>query len=162
MRVPVRRACEVGFNEGHSAAALLLSSKTLNVVSIEVGEEEHVSRAAALLSSLFPGRLEVIRQNSSLALPMLAERSLQCDLVRIDGSHVGDMPWLDLLNSKLVASGPRIVWMDDVGCSNWNCREPTAAWERAKRQGLVDEVECSVSQETESHGYCIATFAPKL
>lgn len=131
------------------------------MISIEVSEDEHVSRAAALLSSMFPGRLEVIRHNSSLALPMLAERSVGCDLIRIDGSHVGEMPWLDLLNSKLVASGPRILWMDDVGCANWNCREPTAAWERAKYDGLVDEAECSVSQDTDSHGYCIATFAAR-
>lgn len=33
----------------------------------------------------------------------------------------------------------RIIWMDDVGCSNWNCAEPSEAWHRAKRQGLVQE-----------------------
>jgi len=65
----------------------------------------------------------------------------------------GTTPADDLRNAIRNAAGPRLVWMDDVGCRNWNCEAPTRAWKLAIAEGQVDEKSCRV--EDESHGFCV-------
>lgn len=179
-RAPVRSVCEVGFNAGHSAVAILLarpasseerdlSGETrgpsgeaapppLSLLSIDIAEHPYVARAADLVRKLFPNsRFRFEKGDSLHVLQTLADRGEKCDLVRIDGGHLEGRPWEDLSAAARLASGPRLVWMDDVGCSNWNCEEPTRAWAEALRTGLVREEECSVEQPT--HGFCLGVFA---
>ena len=55
----IRLVCEIGFNAGHSAAAILLADRNVSLLSIDLGEHRHVVRAASLISSLFPGRFKL-------------------------------------------------------------------------------------------------------
>mmetsp|Transcript_74 Transcript_74/g.232 ORF Transcript_74/g.232 Transcript_74/m.232 type:complete len:372 (+) Transcript_74:294-1409(+) len=155
--IGVRVVCEVGFNAGHSAAAVLLAGREL--VTIDINSDAYVKKAAALLRAMFPGKLEFMLMDSKEALGVLKKRGVGCDLIRIDGSHIGGMAAADLAAAQLINSGPRLVWMDDVGCSNWNCLEPSKAWQDAVGRGLVVEEDCSVGPDT-SHGYCIGRFVP--
>ena len=86
----VRLVCEIGFNAGHSAAAILLADRNVSLLSIDLGEHRHVVRAASLISSLFPGRFKLELGDS---VPIFAELgrqgAAQCDMTRIDGSHLG-------------------------------------------------------------------------
>lgn len=73
--------------------------------------------------------------------------------ISVTSLSAGATPEADLRNAMRNAVGPRVVWMDDVGCGNWNCEEPTRVWLHAVAAGLVDEQSCRV--EDESHGFCV-------
>lgn len=156
-RPGVDSACEVGFNAGHSAVAALLARPALALLAVDVAQHPYVARAAALVARLFPGRFELRTGDSPAVLAALAAEGRRCALVRIDGGHLDGRPAADLAAAAQLAAGPRLVWMDDVGCSNWNCVEPTAAWAAARAAGRVAEEACAV--QGASHGYCLGTFA---
>ena len=78
-------------------------------------------------------------------------------MTRIDGGHLGPTPATDLHNAWRAAQGPRLVWMDDVGCENWNCLRPTEAWAAAVGAGVVRQQVCRVHDA--SHGFCVGVFA---
>ena len=141
----VRRVCEVGFNAGHSAAAILLANRNASLISMDLGQHKHVAVAARCIAALFPARFRLEVGDSTTTFPALLKKgTVECDMTRIDGSHLGDAPSIDLENARVGATGPRIIWMDDVGCSNWNCHEPTRVWRRALSVGRVKETHCSV------------------
>ena len=55
----VSDVCEVGFNAGHSAAAMLLAAPNVTLLSMDLGEHAHVLPAARVISSLFPQRFRI-------------------------------------------------------------------------------------------------------
>lgn len=60
----VKTVCEVGFNTGHSAAAILLIEGGIRFISIDVSEEPHVIKAANLLGTLFPDKFQILHMDS--------------------------------------------------------------------------------------------------
>jgi len=86
----IRRVCEVGFNAGHSAAAILLADRNVSLLSIDIGEHGHVASAASLISSLFPSRFRLeIGESVSTFAKLGTQGIAQCDMTRIDGGHLG-------------------------------------------------------------------------
>ena len=55
----VSDVCEVGFNAGHSAAAMLLAAPNVTLLSMDLGEHAHVLPAARVISGLFPQRFRI-------------------------------------------------------------------------------------------------------
>ena len=159
----VERVCEIGFNAGHSAAAILLAREEVSLLSFDLGEYQHVRRAGETMGALFPRRFSLVLGDSVNTFAARQEAGtasmnslMTCDMTRIDGGHLGQVPLEDFVNARARASGPRVVWMDDVGCSNWNCHEPTRVWRDAVQRGHVKQTRCQVLDA--SHGFCVGFF----
>mmetsp|Transcript_33763 Transcript_33763/g.54481 ORF Transcript_33763/g.54481 Transcript_33763/m.54481 type:complete len:126 (+) Transcript_33763:340-717(+) len=124
---------------------------------MDLGGHAHVEEAGNIISKLFPGRFRLVLGDSAITFPALQQSgNVSCDVLRIDGSHLDGAPAIDFHNARRSLSGPRIVWMDDVGCSNWNCHEPTRVWRRAVAVEQVVEKRCHVEDET--HGFCVGVL----
>ena len=152
----VERVCEIGFNAGHSAAAILLAREEVSLRSFDLGQYQHVRRAGETIGALFPRRFSLVLGDSVTTFAARQEAGtalITCDMTRIDGGHLGQVPREDFANARAHAAGPRVVWMDDVGCSNWNCHEPTRVWRDAVQRGHVQQRSCRVLDA--SHGFCV-------
>ena len=106
----VRTYCEVGFNGGHSAAAVLYGAPNVTVRSFDMGAYgAHTRQNSAFLKSVQPARFEYIDGNSNETIPLLASRVRSgeeppCDVILIDGSHKQGQVLHDLRNFRSAAS----------------------------------------------------------
>lgn len=145
----VRRVCEVGFNAGHSALAMLLSAPSrASLVSFDLGVMTYTSVCAQLVRKVFPerGRFRLIVGHSNQTIRQFAlnhPSEPPCDLIFIDGGHQYNEAREDLLAMSLLAvRGRSLVVMDDVGCGKYYCKGSTAAWRRLIAAGQIEELGC--------------------
>ena len=111
VRAPgVRTYCEVGFNGGHSAAAVLYATPNVTVRSFDLGAYgKHTQQNSAFLRSVHPERFAFIDGDSGKTLPQLGQRvraglEPPCDVVFIDGSHrLAAVEW-DIRNFRAAAT----------------------------------------------------------
>ena len=121
VRLPgVRTYCEVGFNGGHTSAAVLSATRHVTVRSFDIGEYgDHTARNAAWLASMHPKRFNLTMGNSLATLPQLARRveaglEPSCDVVLVDGSHDEQPTYKDLVHFRRAASPGAFVVTDDL------------------------------------------------
>ena len=116
----VRTYCEVGFNGGHTAAAVLSATRDVTVRSFDIGEYgQHTSRNAAWLAQIYPKRFNFTLGDSRRTIPQLARRVTNgvepsCDVILVDGSHDEQPTYQDLDHFRRAASPGAIVITDDL------------------------------------------------
>merc|ERR1719382_2153061 len=137
----VKNICEVGFNAGHSAAVFLNANPEANMYSFDIGQFPYTRGNAALMKDLFPDRFEYIEGPSAEAVPLFHQDrpDVKCDVISVDGDHSMEGTFADLANFRQLASCRNWVLMDDAGWSSTN-----TAWQRAKDEGIITQVECFV------------------
>ncbi len=87
----VRTVCEVGFNAGHAATAMLHGLQT-RLVEFDLLSLPYSQLAKATLAQHYPGRVTFHEGRSQLTIPSFAARvaageSPPCDLWMVDGDH---------------------------------------------------------------------------
>jgi len=137
----VKNICEVGFNAGHSAAVFLNANPDAKVMSFDIGQFPYTRGNAVLMKDLFPDRFEYIQGPSQETVKALhqQEPDFRCDVFSVDGDHSTEGTYEDLVNLRNLASCRNWVLMDDAG---WN--STNTAWQRAKDEGIITQVECFV------------------
>jgi len=156
----VRRLCEIGFNAGHSALAMLLNApREATMVSFDLGSKSYTSGCADFIDRVFPGRLELVVGPSNVTVQAYAREHLaapRCDVILIDGGHEEAEAKDDLLAMSLLAThGRTLVVMDDIGCRPAYCAGPTASWEEFRRSGRLREVGCEAEA---ARRWCWGTY----
>ena len=157
---------EVGFNEGHSACAILAARPDVCVVSFDIGKHASVAVAKAFVDARFPGRHQLIVGDSTTSVPSY-EPARRCrdgtvafEICFIDGGHALEVARADLSNCARLA---RVVIMDDLDPAVFWGRGPSEAWAEAIDDGrIVDEAlyECSVAPgEGPRRAWGVGTFA---
>jgi predicted O-methyltransferase YrrM len=140
------RVLEVGFNEGHSACAILASRSDVTLVSYDLGEHASVGVAKAFVDERFPGRHTLVTGDSTVTLAAAAEAAQESslsddaafDLCFIDGGHSLEVASADLRNCARLGVGTVVV-MDDVAPEVYWGRGPAEAWQCAVAAGWVKE-----------------------
>jgi hypothetical protein len=142
-----RQICEIGLNSGESAAAWLCAFPSASYVGFDMVRFNATVDADAFLSRAFPGRFRVIPGDTLKTLPAYARAHRStCDVVSIDGGHSFSVAFSDLSYMRLLArEGPHTVVMDDLRCTQWWCKPPTATWHHFVRRGVVVERGCVIS-----------------
>lgn len=116
----VRTYCEVGFNGGHTAAAVLAATRHVTVRTFDSGEYgTHTKRNAKFLRSVHPRRFAFTFGDSVTTLQLLAARVRSgaeppCDLMLLDGSHKEDVALADLSHFRAAASPNALLILDDL------------------------------------------------
>lgn len=89
----VRTVCEVGFNAGHAAVAMLHGTKT-NLVEFDLLALPYSLAAKAAIEFVYPGRSRFFEGRSQITIPLYAARVAldpanhpPCDLWMVDGDH---------------------------------------------------------------------------
>jgi hypothetical protein len=129
--------CEIGFNGGHSAAAVLQGT-TARVHAFDVQKEAYSADSAALVSLAFPGRFFLDEGDSAETVPKFAETvGAVCDVLMVDGDHAHAAARADIRNGRsiVVPCGHAVV-LDDVAAS-----PAAAALADAEADGEVEVLE---------------------
>jgi len=137
----VKNICEIGFNAGHSAAIYLNANPQAKLYSFDIAQFKYTVGNLHLMKELFPDRFEFILGPSENAVPEFHQSrpDVKCDVISVDGDHSTEGTFADLVNMRKMASCRNWVLMDDAG---WN--STNTAWQRAKDEGIITQVECFV------------------
>lgn len=125
-----KKVCEVGFNAGMSAAAMLLSNPDIKVTSFDEGKWTCVDPAKKYVDNRFPDRHNLVVGNSIDTLPQL--NGERYDFSLIDGGHDFPTAFSDIKN---LAPRSKKLMIDDV-----NMPGVKAALEKSLLEGLVENV----------------------
>lgn len=116
----VRNYCEVGFNGGHSAVAVLASTSNVSVVSFDNSAYgRHTRQNSEQLKLWFPNRFTMHSGDSKDTLLVYGRRvglghEQHCDVILVDGSHKAPSALRDLRQLRRVASCGAAVFVDDL------------------------------------------------
>lgn len=125
-----KNVCEVGFNAGMSAAAMLLSNPELKVTSFDESRWDCVAPAKAYVDNRFPSRHTLVAGNSIDTLTQL--NGERFDFSLIDGGHDFPTAFSDIKN---LAPRSKKLMIDDV-----NMPGVKAALEKSVLEGIVKDV----------------------
>ena len=104
-RPSVRVYCEIGFNGGHSAAAMLLANPGLLVHSFDLMAWRYSNRSQDLLKTMFGPRLTMHPGDSTLTVPAWTRRNpRECDVLFVDGDHGQNGARKDMVNMMWAAA----------------------------------------------------------
>jgi predicted O-methyltransferase YrrM len=108
-----RRVLEIGSAYGYSAVAMTLSGAWVTAVDPHHAHNSHEIMLTNLAAYGVTDHVEVVRQYSRTALPALADRGEEYDLIFIDGDHTTagvehDIKW----SVELLRPGGTIVCHD--------------------------------------------------
>ncbi|CAM9157432.1 unnamed protein product, partial [Ectocarpus fasciculatus] len=122
-RIGAQTYCEIGFNGGHSAAAILAARPHMNVYSFDIAEHVYTNANAAFLKHAHPDNFEFIRGDSMLTVRQYAQSILQgkCDIMFVDGSHSVQAVLYDIMHLAPAASAHHVLYIDDTVCLDWKC-----------------------------------------
>ncbi|KAI9034086.1 hypothetical protein DFJ74DRAFT_700485 [Hyaloraphidium curvatum] len=162
----IRTVCETGFNGGHSATAFLSAHPPISrYIAFDLPHKDYGPAARATLKELFPGRVEVHDGDSRRTVPEFAAAhpEVRCDVVIVDGGHDEAAASADLKNMRRLAARRNFLLMDDLqGYGDWS-KGVQKAWDGAKKEGWVREIECNMEYRVPSgkHGFCIGEIDPQ-
>ena len=133
---------EIGFNIGTSSDFFLDSFKSSKVTSVDIGCHGYVKGAKKCIDILYPFRHKLYIGDSTDIVPKLKfEHTF--DIIFIDGGHMDDIPYKDIINCKRLANKNTIVIIDDIVLSAVYVRDfnisPINAWNRAISEGILSE-----------------------
>jgi len=161
----VRNICEIGFNAGHSSALFLNANPEASVVAFDIGQFPYTLGNLRLMKDLFPNRFDYLLGPSADTVKEFHRLNpdLRCDVMSVDGDHSTEGTFQDLKNFRELASCRNWVVMDDAG---WN--STNSAWQRAKDEGIITQVECFVDLDPrpdfqfmdfpENRSWCLGFF----
>lgn len=155
---PTRNICEVGFNGGHSALAMLLSAPAdAKMLSFDLMSKSYTPSCQRLVRLAFPHRHRLVEGLSNVSIPRFVRANLhtKCDLIFIDGGHEEEEAQSDLLHMSMLATEKTLLVMDDVGCQSSFCEGPTRAWKSFVLSGRILELGC---QEETERRWCWGTY----
>ncbi len=155
---PTRNICEVGFNGGHSALAMLLSAPAdAKMLSFDLMSKSYTPSCQRLVRLAFPHRHRLVEGLSNVSIPRFVRANLdtKCDLIFIDGGHAEEEAQSDLLHMSTLATEKTLLVMDDVGCQSSFCEGPTRAWKSFVLSGRILELGC---QEETERRWCWGTY----
>ena len=161
-KMPVRRVneaglsfCEIGFNVGHSAVTFLKAAAAIgvpvtNYLIFDLVANRATMAGLSVVNASFPStRFRLLPGMSEQTLPdyfASGGTPRTCDLIHIDGDHLGKAPSVDWNNVQPLArsDAQTLVIFDDCGCA-WArkmvwCVEPTRVFDKAVSNGQIQVV----------------------
>ena len=107
--------CEIGFNGGHSSAAMLLANPALTVHAFDLMMWEYSNSTAALLRATFGRRFRLHRGDSRKLVPEWTRTHRHaCDVSFVDGDHSTAGAMIDMLNMRNATAPTGVAVADDI------------------------------------------------
>lgn len=149
----VRTYCEIGFNGGHSAAAMLLANPRLQVHSFDLMIWGYSNETSRLLRTMFGKRFVMHAGDSTKTVPAWTrDAPRRCDMLFVDGDHSAKGARIDMVNMRQAAAPGAIAIADDINS------DPGLALEALAKDGQIEVVESYGPFEAPSpHNPCMRT-----
>lgn len=103
---------EVGFNSGFSALLMLTANPNLKLTSVDICEHQYTEPCFEYLSSVFPGRMTLVKGDSTKVLVDALQDKATTGYI-IDGGHGLDVAETDLRNVIQHANPGAVLCFDD-------------------------------------------------
>ena len=145
---------EIGFNAGHSALTMLLANPDTRITIIDTCQHSYTEKCFDYLDGLFPGRLQLIKGDSTKVIQTLSGRKF--DLIHYDGGKEKTIRE-DLMNSIPLVEDDHILIIDDT-----QNRILESIINELEEENVIDLSEYqALSKRTERYKWrhAIATFA---
>lgn len=134
--------CQIGFNAGHSALALLDQAPEGSVLlSLDLGKHGYTRPLEKTVASLAKARGQthvLLLGDSAEMLPRF--RSIEFDLIFIDGNHAYEAVKLDFLNCLSLARPDTLILLNHVFTEMLEGVHPTRVWLEAVGEGQVEQI----------------------
>ena len=116
------RICEIGFNAGHSAMLMLLSSSATTFTIFDIGHHKYTRPCINYIESVFPQTtFEYIEGDSTQTMPNhMVNRIQTYDLVHVDGGHSEFCATSDMKHADLLLKPGGIMIVDDTDAPQIN------------------------------------------
>ena len=137
----VRTVCEIGFNAGHSAVAMLEGHNHVALVEFDLLGMLYSKAAKKALEKSYPNRTRFFQGSSQMTVPQYAilvaadpVRNPPCDLWMVDGDHnTGAL--LDLRAAVNASRDGAVIVADD--CTRKRHPHVVQSWRRMVSAGWV-------------------------
>ena len=135
----VKYVMEIGFNAGASAEYFLNKFPNAIIFSFDVLIHGYVRRAKEWIDVNFPKRHFLIGGSSLDTVPTFSNefKNLKFDFIFIDGNHLFDYAYLDMLNCKELSNKNTLVMLDNIAPHRGCSREVYYAFRELYDKGIV-------------------------
>lgn len=105
---------EIGFNAGHSACCFLDAAPEASYYTFDICRHGYEQAALDVLKQYYD--ITLIPGDSAITVPKFLDTnpSLMFDLVFVDGWHLEDHPYLDIVNTMSNINPDGIIIIDDL------------------------------------------------
>ena len=104
---------EVGFNAGFSALLMLMANPKLKLTSVDICEHKYTELCFDYLASVFPGRITLVKGDSTQVLADVLQKNKSLTGYIIDGGHGLGVAETDLQNVIQYANSKAVLCFDD-------------------------------------------------
>lgn len=114
-----KKIAEIGFNAGHSAAAMMaLSHEDTEFTFFDIGEHAYTRPCFAYLAQTLNRASSVVIGDSRIAIPDYIQKHPDCinsyDVVHVDGGHAESCFFSDMACALILAKKGGIIIIDDT------------------------------------------------
>ena len=145
--------CEIGFNGGHGAVAMLLANTNLVAHSFDLATNgPYVLKNAQLVRTYFgTERFHFHRGDSHITVPAFASAGGQgiCDILLVDGDHRQLGAYRDIFNMQRLAKRNAVLLIDDID------GPPGDALRKAESEGIVKVSQWHVYNRSDVRNPCV-------
>ncbi len=104
---------EIGFNAGFSALLMLTANPNLKLTSVDICEHKYTEPCFDYLASVFPGRVNLVRGDSTQVLAEVLQGNKDLTGYIIDGGHGLQVAETDLQNVIKYSNPHAVLCFDD-------------------------------------------------
>jgi hypothetical protein len=104
---------EIGFNSGFSALLMLTANPNLKLTSVDICEHKYTEPCFDYLASVFPGRIDLVKGDSTQVLAEVLQSNKNLTGYIIDGGHGVTVAEQDLQNVIKFANKDAVLCFDD-------------------------------------------------
>jgi hypothetical protein len=104
---------EIGFNSGFSALLMLTANPNLKLTSVDICEHKYTEPCFDYLASVFPGRIDLVKGDSTQVLAEVLQSNKNLTGYIIDGGHGVTVAEQDLQNVIQFANKDAVLCFDD-------------------------------------------------
>jgi len=134
----IKSLMEIGFNAGYSADMFLSARNDTKLISFDIIDHDYVKFAKAYIDSKFPGRHTLIAGSSLNTLKSFKNiNDIKVDLIFIDGAHLYDIAYADIVNMKEFAHIKTVGIMDNITPHRGSGREVYYAYRKAIDNNII-------------------------
>jgi hypothetical protein len=155
---PIHTIAEIGFNAGHSADTFLKWTNAV-MVSYDIMWHPYSIYSKFYIDDVYPGRHTLIAGDSTKTVlaHTILKPTIKYDLIFIDGNHLLDWVYADIVNMRQFAHPETILIIDDVVPQRGCGREVYDGWRKCMKKGIISHKK-HVETDSYRSGFCVGWY----
>lgn len=140
-----RTVAKIGFNAGFSTEAFFqFADNEIMITAFDVKTHPHTMTAVEFMKKKYKKRFQFFGGDPDLTVQAYAKKypNKKFDLIYIDGDHIFDIRFEDMVNCSLIAHKDTVIWIND----DWKDIGPEL--DLCQKEGLIEIIGRKSSKDT--------------